>query len=109
MMRRTTSWRLAGLTGVVLLLGLAACGTEGGDSGNDGGAAAPGSQGFTPPDVPMQQSVGDMEGQVNVLAWPGYAEDGSTDKSVDWVTPFVEQTGCKANIKYFATSDEAVQ
>ncbi|HET6939338.1 MAG TPA: extracellular solute-binding protein, partial [Nocardioides sp.] len=108
-MRRTTGRRLAGLTGVVLLLGVAACGTEGGDSGNDGGGAAPGSQGFTPPDVPMQQSIGDMEGQVNVLAWPGYAEDGSTDKSVDWVSPFEQQTGCQANVKYFNTSDEAVQ
>ena len=50
-----------------------------------------------------------MEGEVNILAWPGYAEDGSTDKSVDWVTPFEEETGCQANVKYFATSDEAVQ
>ena len=28
---------------------------------------------------------------------------------MDWVTPFEEATGCQANIKYFATSDEAVQ
>ena len=39
---------------------------------------------------------------------PGYAEDGSTDKSVDWVTPFEEETGCEVNVKYFGTSDEAV-
>ena len=62
-----------------------------------------------PPDVPMQESIGDPEGQVNILAWPGYAEDGSTDKSVDWVTPFEQETGCQANVKYFGTSDEAVQ
>ena len=57
----------------------------------------------------MMQELGDMEGEVNILAWPGYAEDGSTDKSVDWVTPFEEETGCQANVKYFGTSDEAVQ
>ena len=50
-----------------------------------------------------------MEGEVNILAWPGYAEDGSTDKSIDWVTPFEKETGCQANVKYFGTSDEAVQ
>ena len=32
---------------------------------------------FTAPDVPMKKSLGAMEGQVNVLAWPGYAEDGT--------------------------------
>ena len=55
------------------------------------------------------RSSADMEGEVNILAWPGYAEDGSTDPAVDWVTPFEEDTGCQANVKYFATSDEAVQ
>jgi putative spermidine/putrescine transport system substrate-binding protein len=43
-----------------------------------------------------------------VLAWPGYAEDGSNDPKVDWVTPFEEETGCEVSVKYFATSDEAV-
>ena len=33
--------------------------------------------------------------QVNILAWPGYVEDGSTDPAVDWVTPFEEETGCE--------------
>ena len=56
----------------------------------------------------MQQSMGEMEGKVNILAWPGYAEDGSNDPKVDWVTPFEKQTGCQANVKYFGTSDEAV-
>ena len=56
----------------------------------------------------LQQSIGKGEGEVDILAWPGYAEDGSTDKSVDWVTPFEQQTGCQAKVKYFGTSDEAV-
>jgi putative spermidine/putrescine transport system substrate-binding protein len=53
--------------------------------------------------------VGDGEGQINILAWPGYAEDGTTDPAVDWVTPFTEATGCQANVKVFGTSDEAVK
>src|SRR3954462_5421104 len=107
-MRRTTSGWTTAVAGAALLLGVAACGTDSG-GGDDKSGGTPGSQGFTPPDVPMQESLGDMEGQVNILAWPGYAEDGSTDKSVDWVTPFEQQTGCQANVKYFGTSDEAVQ
>jgi putative spermidine/putrescine transport system substrate-binding protein len=91
----------------VLLVAAAACGTSGG--GTDKNSSAPGNQGFTPPKIPMQQSIGKMEGSVNILAWPGYAEDGSNDKTVDWVTPFEQQTGCQANVKYFGTSDEAVQ
>jgi putative spermidine/putrescine transport system substrate-binding protein len=88
----------------VLALALAGCGTDSGSSGGDSAEAG----GFSVPDVPMKESLGDMEGEVNILAWPGYAEDGSTDKSVDWVTPFEKETGCKANVKYFGTSDEAV-
>ncbi|MEZ5095571.1 MAG: ABC transporter substrate-binding protein [Nocardioides sp.] len=84
-----------------LSFALAACGT---DSGGDGGSG-----GFQAPDVPMADALGDNEGAVNILAWPGYAEDGSTDKAVDWVTPFEKETGCQANIKTFATSDEAVE
>ena len=72
------------------------------------GGGAPGTKGFTAPKIPMQKSVGKGEGAVSILAWPGYAEDGSTDKSVDWVTPFEKATGCKATVKYFNTSDEAV-
>jgi putative spermidine/putrescine transport system substrate-binding protein len=96
--------RLAGLAGSVLLVaGVAACG-----SGSGGEDTAEAEAGFTAPDVPMKESLGAMEGEVGILAWPGYAEDGTNDKTVDWVTPFVQQTGCKANVKYFGTSDEAV-
>src|SRR4051795_12512183 len=105
-MRRTTRG-LVTLASAVLLVAGAGCGTDSG--GGDDGCDTPGAEGFTPPDVPMQESIGDMEGQVNVLAWPGYAEDGSTDKSIDWVTPFEKESGCQANVKYFGTSDEAVQ
>jgi putative spermidine/putrescine transport system substrate-binding protein len=53
--------------------------------------------------------VGPGEGKLSVLAWPGYAEDGSTDPTVDWVTPFEQATGCQVTVKTFATSAEAVQ
>ncbi len=53
--------------------------------------------------------VQDTPGTINVLAWPGYAEDGTTDPNVDWVTPFEKETGCQVNVKTYGTSDEAVQ
>src|SRR3954470_6059748 len=97
-------------TAAAALLTLAtACGTSSGDGGTGTGSGTGAQAGFTPPDVPMTKSLGDAEGQVDILAWPGYAEDGSTDASIDWVTPFEQQTGCQANVKYFGTSDEAVQ
>jgi putative spermidine/putrescine transport system substrate-binding protein len=107
---RTRTFKGLAVTASVLLVAAAGCGTSSGGSDDGGGGdAAPGSEGFTPPDVPMAESIGDPEGQVNILAWPGYAEDGSTDKTVDWVSGFEEKTGCQANVKYFGTSDEAVQ
>jgi putative spermidine/putrescine transport system substrate-binding protein len=82
----------------------AACGTSDGD-GDDGGS---GGAAFTPPDLPMLEELGEPEGELNILAWAGYAEDGSADPAYDWVTPFEEETGCQVSSKYFATSDEAV-
>jgi len=80
---------------------LAACG-----GGSDSGSGDSGGV----PDVPTYQGpVGDGEGALNILAWPGYAENGSTDPSANWVGPFEEATGCKVNVKTFGTSDEAVK
>jgi putative spermidine/putrescine transport system substrate-binding protein len=53
-------------------------------------------------------SVGAGEGQVDIVAWPGYIENGSTDAAYDWVTGFETETGCKVNVKTAATSDEMV-
>jgi putative spermidine/putrescine transport system substrate-binding protein len=61
------------------------------------------------PSVPMMEKLGAGEGQVNVVAWAGYVEDGSTDPAVDWVSDFTKETGCKVNVKVGATSDEMVQ
>ncbi|PXY32533.1 ABC transporter substrate-binding protein [Prauserella muralis] len=84
-----------------------ACGTSGGDSASGSGSGSGGGT-FTPPDLPALQKLGEPEGQLNILAWPGYAEDGSNDPNVDWVTPFEKETGCQVNVKPFGTSDEAV-
>ena len=56
----------------------------------------------------MMTAVGDGEGQVDIVAWPGYIERGETDKNYDWVTDFEKKTGCKVNVKTAATSDEMV-
>ena len=56
----------------------------------------------------MPTAVGEGEGQVNIVAWPGYLERGETDKNYDWVTSFEKETGCKVNVKTAATSDEMV-
>ena len=85
-------------TVATVTLALAAC-------GGSGPANLPG-----PPKTssPVPTAVGAGEGQLNLVAWAGYAENGSTDKAVDWVTPFTASTGCKVNVKIGNTSDEMV-
>jgi putative spermidine/putrescine transport system substrate-binding protein len=97
--------------GAALLLALSACGddgndTEGKDASGSGNEAA--GQGFTPPDLKALDALGEPEGEVNIVAWAGYVEDGSTDPAVDWVTPFEEETGCQVNVKTAPTSDDMV-
>lgn len=77
---------------VCLMLGLAACGSDDSEGGGE-----------------AQSEVGEGEGELNLVAWAGYVEDGSTDPKVDWVTPFEKKTGCDVNVKIGATSDEMVQ
>ena len=60
------------------------------------------------PKVPMMKSLGKGEGSLNIIVWAGYAENGSNDKTVDWVNPFTKATGCKVNAKTAGTSDEMV-
>src|SRR5213075_3325759 len=54
------------------------------------------------------KAIGEGEGEVDIVAWPGYVERGETDKAYDWVTAFEKKTGCKVNVKTAATSDEMV-
>ena len=99
-MRRT---RTLAAIAVVGLLALTACG--GGDK--DTGAPA-GQSGVQPPKIDKLASLGAGEGEVNIVAWAGYVENGSTDPKVDWVTGFEKETGCKVNVKVGGTSDEMV-
>ncbi len=84
----------------VMAVGLvaAACGDDKGDV--TGTTDAPGTT------VPVDTTP---EGAVSILAWPGYAEDGSNYPEYDWVTKFETDTGCDTSVKYFMTSDEALQ
>jgi putative spermidine/putrescine transport system substrate-binding protein len=85
------------------LFAAAGCGgSDNGSSGSAGGGVkAPSGQ------KPLAK-LGPGEGKLNIIAWAGYAEDGSTDPKVDWVTPFEKQTGCQVNVKTGNTSDEMV-
>ncbi|MFU8850508.1 ABC transporter substrate-binding protein [Micromonospora sp. SL1-18] len=84
------------------LLALTGCG----DGGTDAGGSGPG--GIKPPKIDKLTTLGAGEGQVNIVAWAGYVEDGSTDPKVDWVSDFEKQTGCQVNVKVAGTSDEMV-
>jgi putative spermidine/putrescine transport system substrate-binding protein len=77
--------------------------------GSDSGSGKKAAGGFTVPNLKPLDKLGTPEGEVSVLAWPGYVEDGSNDPKVDWVSDFEKESGCKVTVKTFGTSDEAVQ
>src|SRR5262245_39294524 len=56
----------------------------------------------------LLQVVGQGEGQVDIVAWPGYIERGETDQNFNWVTDFEKKTSCKVRVKTANTSDEMV-
>lgn len=100
---------IALITIAVVAAVAAACGGSSSSSTSSSGGSGGGSAAqFTPPDVPMQKTLGAGEGALNLIAWAGYAEDGSTDPKVDWVTPFEKKTGCQVSTKTANTSDEMV-
>lgn len=53
-------------------------------------------------------AIGAGEGELSIVAWPGYIERGESDAAYDWVTSFEKASGCKVSIKTAATSDEMV-
>ena len=91
-------WR--GLTGVgaVMAMLVAGCGGDDDDTTAGGGGD----------DDAALTEVGEGEGEVNLIAWAGYVEDGSTDPAVDWVSGFEDETGCKVNVTVGNSSDEMV-
>ena len=94
-MYRTTAHRPALFAGIAIasVALLTACGTSSGEPDSGGDA--------------QLEELGDFEGAVSILAWPGYVEDGSNDPEVDWVSAFEEDTGCEVTSKTYGTSDEA--
>ena len=55
----------------------AGCGDD--DDGGGGGGAL--------------SEIGEPEGELNLLCWPGYCEDGSNDPKVDWIGEFEKEIG----------------
>src|SRR5690349_19082641 len=61
------------------------------------------------PAAPQQSAAANaLQGQVDIVAWPGYIERGDTDPKYDWVKTFETDTGCKVNVKTAGTSDGMV-
>ncbi len=85
-------WRLLAVFSAMVLT-LAAC------TGGGGGGTAPGGGDGDAGSLPT--SIGPGEGELNLIAWPGYTQKG-------WVEPFEKETGCKVKVKYGNTSDEMV-
>lgn len=57
----------------------------------------------------VAQSAPDgLEGEVVIVARPGYVERGAVDPRFDWVTPYERETGCKVTVKLAGGSDEIV-
>ena len=88
----------------VLAVVTAACGEDEGA----GGGGETGGGGIEPPIT--YSEVGEGEGALELIAWHGYTEDGTTEgyEDYDWITPFEADTGCDVNVTYADTSDEMV-
>src|SRR5690349_6461252 len=76
-------WALAAVCGA-MVLGAAACGSSSKNSASN-----------------LPTKIGPTEGQLNLVAWQGYAEHA-------WVKPFEAKAGCKVHAKYAGSSDEMV-
>jgi putative spermidine/putrescine transport system substrate-binding protein len=79
-----------------------------GCGGDDESSSGSGGSVKAPEGQKAMSELGEGEGQVNLIAWAGYVEDGSTDPKVDWVSDFEKETGCQVNTKIGNTSDEMV-
>jgi len=78
-----TDWALGALA-VAMAVGLSACGSSSGPATGN-----------------LPTSIGKGEGQLNLVAWEGYAQP-------EWVKPFEAATGCVVHAKYAGSSDEMV-
>ena len=85
------------LLSLVIVAALTACKKEQAAS-----STAPQPEESATPNAPV------LEGEVDIVAWPGYIERGESDKAYDWVSEFENATGCKVNVKTAGNSDEMV-
>ena len=113
-MRSRTLVAVAASLGIVL----AACGTAATPSPTTSktpASVAPTSAGsVAPPSVEpssnLPTAIGPGEGELDIIVWAGYAEDGANVKEYDWVHPFIAANPdcAKVNIKPADTSDAMV-
>ena len=63
------------------------------------GSTAPSASGGPSSNLPT--SIGGGEGELDIIVWAGYAEDGSNVKEYDWVNPFIAANPdcAKVNVK----------
>src|SRR5438270_11390257 len=78
-------WALGAVL-AVMVIGVSACGS---------------SSSTTSSSANLPTSIGNGEGQLNLVAWEGY-------RQAEWVKPFEKQTGCTVHAKYAGSSDEMV-
>jgi putative spermidine/putrescine transport system substrate-binding protein len=73
-----------------------------------GGSSAPSAS--AEPSSNLPSAIGQGEGELDIIVWAGYAEDGSNVKEYDWVNPFIKANpDCgKVNVKPADTSDAMV-
>lgn len=113
-MRSRTLVAVAASLGIVL----AACGTAATPSPTTSktpASVAPTSAGsVAPPSVEpssnLPTAIGPGEGELDIIVWAGYAEDGANVKEYDWVHPFIAANPdcAKVNVKPGDTSDAMV-
>jgi putative spermidine/putrescine transport system substrate-binding protein len=62
------------------------------------------------PSSNLPTAIGTGEGELDIIVWAGYAEDGSNVKEYDWVNPFIKANPdcAKVNVKPADTSDAMV-
>jgi putative spermidine/putrescine transport system substrate-binding protein len=92
------------LFGAVALIA-AGCGDDSGDDAADETTETSAAEAAGPEAL---KELGAGEGQVDIIAWAGYVEDGTNDAKNDWVTGFETETGCNVNVTLGNTSDEMV-
>jgi putative spermidine/putrescine transport system substrate-binding protein len=63
--------------------------------------SACGSSSKTSSSASLPTTIGNGEGQLNLVAWEGYTQP-------EWVKPFEAQSGCHVHSKYAGSSDEMV-